>query len=153
MRTAKVTGALIQNDLVDTPVDSFIGDGKEAKLDFDFEEIVVPLFESDFHEQLKRYSESALAPVYIDNDVTAWDSLAIAEYLAKKHPQTMAKGSQPASPRKINLRRDAQRIHDASQRLTHELPRAESNASPKRCPGSTSTTHRYDLVAVPYSIH
>jgi len=55
------------------------------KLDYDFEEIVVPLYQDDYHEQLKRYSERAQVPVYIEDKVTIWDSLAIAEYLAESH--------------------------------------------------------------------
>ncbi len=56
------------------------------KLNYEFEEIVVPLYQGNFHQQLRQYSERAQVPVLIDNGVTVWDSMAIAEYLAENNP-------------------------------------------------------------------
>ena len=35
----------------------------------------------------KSFSPSALVPALVDGDITVWDSLAIAEYVAEDHPQ------------------------------------------------------------------
>ena len=41
---------------------------------------------SQFKRQLKGISPTGKVPVLVDGDVTVWDSLAIAEYLAEKFP-------------------------------------------------------------------
>jgi glutathione S-transferase len=51
-----------------------------------FEEVVVPLDQPDTAASIKKYSPSGRVPVLLDGDVTVWDSLAIGEYLAEKHP-------------------------------------------------------------------
>jgi glutathione S-transferase len=55
-----------------------------------FQEIVVPLRRTDSPEELKRYSPAAKVPVLrIEQDgktQTVWDSLAICETLAERHP-------------------------------------------------------------------
>lgn len=53
----------------------------------DFDEIQVSLGAPDARTQILRYSPSGKVPVLKDGDVTIWDSLAIAEYLAEQHPQ------------------------------------------------------------------
>lgn len=51
-----------------------------------FEEVVVPLREADTRTRILKYSPSAKLPALIDGDVVVWESLAIVEYLAEKHP-------------------------------------------------------------------
>ncbi|WP_270174875.1 glutathione S-transferase family protein [Diaphorobacter sp. ED-3] len=41
---------------------------------------------SQFKRQLKAVTPVAKVPVLVDGDITVWDSLAIAEYLAEQHP-------------------------------------------------------------------
>jgi glutathione S-transferase len=53
----------------------------------DFEEIRINLGAPDLRAQILRYSPSGKVPVLIDGAVTIWDSLAISEYLAERHPQ------------------------------------------------------------------
>ena len=53
----------------------------------DFEEIRINLGAPDVREQIMHYSPSGRVPVLIDGAVTVWDSLAIGEYLAERHPQ------------------------------------------------------------------
>ena len=55
--------------------------------DVPFEEVVVPLDMPDTAENIRRYSPSGRVPALIDGDLTVWDSLAIAEYLAEKFPK------------------------------------------------------------------
>ncbi|MEO0407964.1 MAG: glutathione S-transferase family protein [Cyanobacteria bacterium P01_A01_bin.135] len=58
-----------------------------AKLELPFEEVLVPLSVETSKAALYRYSPSGRVPVYRDGDLTIWDTLAIAEYLAESHPQ------------------------------------------------------------------
>ncbi|WP_181704034.1 glutathione S-transferase family protein [Chthonobacter albigriseus] len=51
-----------------------------------FEEILVGLDLPDTHARITQYSKAGRVPVLVDGDVTVWDSLAIAEYLAEKAP-------------------------------------------------------------------
>ena len=58
---------------------------RQAQVDFD--EIRINLGAPDTREQILRYSPSGRVPVLIDGAITIWDSLAIGEYLAERHPQ------------------------------------------------------------------
>lgn len=51
-----------------------------------FDEILVPLDTPEFAETVRRHSAAGKVPVLIDGDVTVWDTLAIMEYLAERHP-------------------------------------------------------------------
>ena len=51
-----------------------------------FEEKLVPLPESGAWEKFREFSPSGRVPVLKDGNVTVWDSLAIVEYLAERHP-------------------------------------------------------------------
>lgn len=52
----------------------------------EFEEILIPLYGEGYKERILAYSPSGKVPCLIDRDVVVWDSLAIGEYLAEKHP-------------------------------------------------------------------
>src|SRR3954466_12955956 len=52
-----------------------------------FEEVVVPLRESDTRSTILRYSPSGKVPCLVHGKVTVWESLAIAEYLAELFPK------------------------------------------------------------------
>jgi glutathione S-transferase len=51
-----------------------------------FDEVVVPLRESDTRSTILRYSPSGKVPCLIHGKVTVWESLAIAEHLAELFP-------------------------------------------------------------------
>jgi glutathione S-transferase len=51
-----------------------------------FDEVNVRLFHGGFAAEIARYSPAGKVPVLIDGDVSVWDSLAIAEYLAERFP-------------------------------------------------------------------
>jgi glutathione S-transferase len=53
-----------------------------------FEERRVPLFQGDYKRQLLSYTPAGKVPAYIDGNLRIWDSLAILEHLAEKHPHT-----------------------------------------------------------------
>ena len=51
-----------------------------------FSEQLVPFEAASNWERFRRFSPSAKVPCLIDQAVTVWDSLGIAEYLAERHP-------------------------------------------------------------------
>ena len=57
--------------------------------DIGFTEMMVPLDEDVKIPALAGISPTGKVPCLVDGDVTVWESLAIAEYLAEKHPTKM----------------------------------------------------------------
>ena len=57
-----------------------------TKLGIEFEEISVLLHSEGYKEKLLHYSPAGKVPIYIEDDLVVWDTLAIGEYLAEKHP-------------------------------------------------------------------
>src|SRR5262245_29110020 len=55
-----------------------------------FDEIMIPLYQTDSPRKIRQRSPSGRVPALIDGGTTIWDSLAICEYLAEKFPK--AKG-------------------------------------------------------------
>ncbi len=57
----------------------------------DFEEVMLRFDgfspDSNFKQRLTKVSPAAQVPVLVDGDLTVWDTLAIAEYLAERFPQ------------------------------------------------------------------
>jgi glutathione S-transferase len=51
-----------------------------------FEEKRVPLYGPDSRRKLLRYSPAGKVPCLVDGELRVWDSLAILEYLAERHP-------------------------------------------------------------------
>ncbi len=87
-------------------------------LKIDFEEIRVPLFTHGYKEQLHAYSSAGLVPIYRDGDITIWDSLAILEYLAERHPQLWPR----ARGARAMARAVSAEMHAGFQALRARLP-------------------------------
>lgn len=51
-----------------------------------FEEKVIPIYMDGSAEAIRVYSPAGKVPILKDGDLTVWDSLAIIEYVAEKHP-------------------------------------------------------------------
>ena len=51
-----------------------------------FSEVSISLYTPESKAQRLAYSPAGKVPVLVDGDVTVWDSLAIFEYLAERHP-------------------------------------------------------------------
>lgn len=52
-----------------------------------FEEVKVRLFVAGFEQAIAKHSPTGKVPVLVDGDVSVWDSLSIAEYLAESFPE------------------------------------------------------------------
>ncbi len=52
-----------------------------------FEETVVNIYDEAGRKKLRKLSPTGKAPVLYDGDLRVWESLAIIEYLAEKHPK------------------------------------------------------------------
>ena len=52
----------------------------------DFDEVVLALDTPEFKSQISRYNPAGKVPVLIDDGLAIWDTLAILEYLAERHP-------------------------------------------------------------------
>jgi glutathione S-transferase len=51
-----------------------------------FEEELIFLDKPDTQEKIRRHNPAGRVPCLIDGDLVVWDSLAILEYLAERHP-------------------------------------------------------------------
>jgi glutathione S-transferase len=54
-------------------------------LDVPFEEVVIPLDRPDTREKILRHAPAGRVPVLVDGEATAWESLAIMDYVATFH--------------------------------------------------------------------
>ncbi len=57
---------------------------KHAGLAFD--EMRIPLYQDGHLAKIQKYSPSGKVPILVDGGTTVWESLAICEYLAERHP-------------------------------------------------------------------
>src|SRR5216117_235599 len=55
-------------------------------LKLDFQEVRIPLYGPGARQEILRYSPSGKVPCLVDGASRVWDSAAILEYLAEKHP-------------------------------------------------------------------
>lgn len=55
--------------------------------DIAFETHMVSLYAASTRAEISRFACGTTVPILIDGDVRIWDSLAILEYLAERHPQ------------------------------------------------------------------
>jgi glutathione S-transferase len=67
-----------------------------------FDEEVVLLDKPDTQEKIRRRNPAGKVPCLVDGSLVVWDSLAILEYLAEKHPQLWpAEAAQRARARSV----------------------------------------------------
>jgi len=52
-----------------------------------FREIRIPLYTPESKTQIREHSPSGRVPCLLDGELAIWDSLAICEYLAERHPE------------------------------------------------------------------
>src|SRR5260370_32782176 len=85
-----------------------------------FEEVVIPLDQSQTRQQILRHSPSGRVPALLDGDVTVWDSLAICEYLHEKFPERYllpADSSARTIPRSVSAG-----MHSGFAALREDIP-------------------------------
>lgn len=69
-----------------------------------FDEVLIPLGRPEAAQEIRRYSPSGRVPALLEGELTVWDSLAICEYLAERHPEAHL---WPADPRVRAVARSA----------------------------------------------
>jgi glutathione S-transferase len=57
------------------------------RVDMEFDEVVIPLYEPKSRPELLRHSPSGKVPALVHGRLTLWESLAIGEYLAELFPR------------------------------------------------------------------
>jgi glutathione S-transferase len=105
-----------------------------------FEERRVPLFQGDYKKKLLSYTPAGKVPALIDGNVRVWDSLAILEYLAEKHPHTHGWPQQPEA--RALARSIAAEMHSGFLALREQLPMNLRRAKP---PKAWSAETRADI--------
>jgi glutathione S-transferase len=54
-----------------------------------FEEIVIPLDQTDTNDRIRRHSPAGKVPILIDGEVTVWETIAIMEYVAETYSSAL----------------------------------------------------------------
>ena len=86
----------------------------------DFDEELVWLYRDDSKAKLLAHSPAGKVPTLVDGEVTVWDSLAIAEYLAEKYPD---RGIWPAdSVARARARSVCAEMHSGFAALRSRMP-------------------------------
>ncbi len=88
-----------------------------------FDEILIPLDQTETTASILKFSPTAKVPVLIDGDLPIWDSLAIVEYLHEKFPE---KNLWPKdSAKRARARSFSAEMHsgfsDLRRHLSHDL--------------------------------
>lgn len=90
---------------------------KQAGIAFD--EVRIPLYTPESRARIAEFSASGKVPCLVDGDLHVWDSLAICEYLAERHP---ALGLWPADPMQRALARSiSAEMHSGFQNLRSKM--------------------------------
>ena len=85
-----------------------------------FEEVIIPLFQPGYREQLAQYSKALKVPVLVDGPVTVWDSLAICEYVNDTYLEGRA---WPADPQVRAVARSASaEMHSGFFAIRNDFP-------------------------------
>jgi glutathione S-transferase len=85
-----------------------------------FDEIRVSLYEEGAKQKLLQYSATGKVPVLKDGDLTIWDSLAICEYLAEKHPEKRLWPADVAA--RAHARAISAEMHSGFTNLRSQMP-------------------------------
>jgi glutathione S-transferase len=85
-----------------------------------YREVVVPLRRPDTAERIRAHSPSGRLPALVDGETRVWDSLAICEYLAERHPAARLWPEDPAT--RAFARSIVCEMHAGFAALRQELP-------------------------------
>ncbi|WP_454696947.1 glutathione S-transferase N-terminal domain-containing protein [Achromobacter aegrifaciens] len=85
-----------------------------------FTEQKLGFFTEEFSRRVSAVSPAGLVPVLLDGDFPVWDSLAICEYLAERHPEA---GLWPQDPKaRARARSLAAQMHSGFGAMRQALP-------------------------------
>lgn len=85
-----------------------------------FDEIRVSLYQEGAKQKLLQYSAAGKVPVLKEGELTIWDSLAICEYLAEKHPEKQLWPAHPAA--RARARSVSAEMHSGFTNLRNQMP-------------------------------
>lgn len=111
-----------------------------------FDEEVIPLDEPQTRQTLQEFSPSGRVPVLHHGDLVIWESLAIAEYLAERHPDCGLLPTEPV-PRAI-CRAVSAEMHSSFRALRTALPMNIRSRFPNRPVPSEARTDINRIVAL-----
>lgn len=92
------------------------------RLAIEFDEIRINLRDPDAKQKILEHSPAGKVPVLWAGDLMIWDSLAIIEYLADKHPDLNIWPSEPTA--RAIARSVASEMHSGFEALRSECPMA-----------------------------
>ena len=95
-------------------------------LGIDFQEKRIALDQPGTKEAIRRHSPAGRVPVLVDGDTTVWESLAILEYLAEKHPRL----GPSARAARARARAVAAEMHAGFASLRNHMPMNVRSAYP-----------------------
>ena len=85
-----------------------------------FKETVIPLSQPDTKKNILEHSPTGKVPLLIDGNVRIWESLAIMEYVAEKHPNAGVWPSDVAA--RAHARATSSEMHAGFQALRQACP-------------------------------
>lgn len=108
----------------------------------EFEEVRLPLYTERWNADIARYSPSGKVPALVDGDVHIWDSLAICEYLAERHPEKQLWPGDTAA--RALARAVSAEMHSGFAELRNQLPMNVRRRLPgrNRSPGALKDIER-----------
>ena len=95
-----------------------------------FDEIRISLYQEGAKESLLRHSGAGKVPVLRHGDLTVWDSLAICEYLAEKHPEKHLWPADAAT--RAHARSVSAEMHSGFSNLRNQMPMNVRHKLPNR---------------------
>lgn len=95
-----------------------------------FEENRISLYQEDAKQNLLRHSGAGKVPVLRHGDLTIWDSLAICEYLAEKHPEQLLWPADAAV--RAHARSTSAEMHSGFGNLRSQMPMNVRRRIPNR---------------------
>ncbi len=85
-----------------------------------FDEVRIPLRKPDTVARIREHTPAGRVPVLHAGDLTIWDSLAIAEYLAERHPEAALWPADVGA--RAHARAVSAEMHSGFQALRNHMP-------------------------------
>ena len=105
---------------------------RQAHIEFD--EVRIPLYQDGHDAKIRRYSPAGRVPVLLDGELAVWDSLAICEYLAERHPAAALWPADVAA--RARARSLSAEMHSGFQALRSGMSMNVRRVYPSRAPAA-----------------